>query len=111
VPAGSVRLVEPAGRGGHHGLGHARSVSLLGRRSSDIAVGVAELPRSNVRLWLRADIERSEIQAPWRNHTGPAQRPSTRGGRERQQRGPRASAPWDQAPARSESRTSWRASS
>jgi predicted DNA-binding transcriptional regulator AlpA len=49
------------------GLAQASSVSVYARRYSDFPLPVVELPRSKVRLWLRADIDAFRTRHPGRN--------------------------------------------
>ena len=48
------------------GLAQASSVSVYARRYADFPEAVVELPRSKVRLWLRADIEAFRVRHPAR---------------------------------------------
>lgn len=49
------------------GLAQASSVSVYARRYADFPMPVVELPRSKVRLWLRADIEAFRVRHPGRS--------------------------------------------
>jgi hypothetical protein len=53
------------------GLAHASSVAVYAGRYPDFPQPVVELPRSKVRLWLRADIEAFRARHPGRGGSQP----------------------------------------